>query len=121
MTVELLLLIENPPGNEVFINPDGGTNIPWMLKAFTVSPPWYGYTAYNSQPTLTPPESQPQIPGDFNLSLWQKEGVYDDYSVDAAGTITLTSEDTIYKKLELGVQNIQAADSDMDTFFLADN
>jgi len=29
--------------------------------------------------------------------------------------------DTIYKKLELGVQNIQAADSDMDTFFLADN
>ena len=31
-----------------------------------------------------------------------------------------SGEDTIYKKLELGVENIQAADSDMDTFFLGD-
>ena len=32
-----------------------------------------------------------------------------------------SGEDTIYKKLELGVQNIQAADSDMDTFFIGNN
>ena len=43
------LSLENPTGNVVFINPVEGTNIPWMLKAFTESP-WREYTAFNSKP-----------------------------------------------------------------------